>query len=277
MQNVVSFENVLATKTVSRLKRPRLNQFLSPLYRLARVSDYIVASALGAFSSASRHHHIPRFAFIGPTGGGEPIRIGIFAAIHGDETEGAEAVVQFLQELEEHPELARGFHIYTYPICNPTGFEAGTRHSASGKDLNREFWKNSDEPEIHALEKELRAHSWHGLISLHADDTAQGVYGFVKGSLLTEELLQPALSSAENFLPRDRTATIDGFPAREGVIYDCYEGVLTCHAHLHPTPFEIIFETPQQAEHHLQVQASLAALKTILEKYRAFLAIQQNI
>ncbi|MBX7157465.1 MAG: succinylglutamate desuccinylase/aspartoacylase family protein [Verrucomicrobiae bacterium] len=273
----VIFSSPSSFRSVSRLKRPRCNQLLAPLYRLARVSDYLFAKTLGAFSSQARHHHIPRFIFLGPTGGGEPIRIGIFAGIHGDESEGVEAVAQFLQHLEENPELARGFQIYVYPICNPTGFEAGTRLSVSGKDLNREFWKNSSEPEVQYLEKELREGKWHGLISLHADDTTDGVYGFVKGSLLTEELLNPALEAAEIFLPRARTSMIDGFPAKDGIIYQCYDGVLTGPSQLTPTPFEIIFETPQRAARALQVQATVAALKTILEKYRAFLAIQPNI
>ena len=30
-----------------------------------------------------------------------------------------------------------------YPVCNPTGFEDRTRFSRGGKDLNREFWRNS--------------------------------------------------------------------------------------------------------------------------------------
>jgi len=277
MQNIVSSENSSTTKIVQRLKRPRLNRSLSPLYRLARVSDYLVPSTLGAFSSESRIHHIPRFVFMGPAGGDDPIRIGIFAAIHGDESEGTEAIIQFLQTLEENPELARGFQIFTYPICNPTGFETGTRLSSSGKDLNREFWKNSSEPEVRYLENELRTWKWHGLISLHADDTAQGIYGFVKGGLLTEALLDPALTAAERYLPRARTPMIDGFPARDGIIYRCYDGVLTSPAKLTPTPFEIIFETPQHAPRPLQVQATLEALKAILEKYRVFLAIQQNI
>ena len=143
--------------------------------------------------------------------------------------------------------------------------------------MNREFWQDSQEPEIRFLEQELHEGKWHGLISLHSDDTVPGIYGFIKKGLLTEALLQPALISAETFLPRTRTSTIDGFPARDGIIEQCYEGVLTTPAHLQPTPFEIIFETPQRAPRSLQIRANLAALKTILEKYRAFLAIQQNI
>lgn len=277
MSVILSSSSYLRKRHITRLKRPRLNQFLSPLYRLARVSDYLVASSLGAFSSESRLHHIPRFVFMGPAGGGDPIRIGIFAAIHGDESEGAEALVQFLYLLEENPDLARGFQIFTYPICNPTGFEKGTRLSENGKDLNREFWKNSSEPEVKYLENELYTGKWHGLISLHADDTVEGVYGFVKGGLLTEALLEPALQSAETYLPRAHTSVIDGFPAQQGIVQQCYDGVLTSPTKLSPTPFEIIFETPQLTSRSLQIQATLAALKTILEKYRAFLAIQPNI
>ena len=51
--------------------------------------------------------------------------------------------IQFIKLLEAKPELAAGYYLSFYPVCNPTGFEDGTRHSRSGKDLNREFWGNS--------------------------------------------------------------------------------------------------------------------------------------
>ena len=37
------------------------------------------------------------------------IRIGIFAAIHGDEPQGALAVRQFAARLHQNPELAKGY------------------------------------------------------------------------------------------------------------------------------------------------------------------------
>ncbi len=110
--------------------------------------------------SGGETYELPRYLFVGPRGGDTPIRVGIFAGIHGDEPEGVRAVVQFIKLLEAKPELATGYYLSFYPVCNPTGFEDGTRHSRSGKDLNREFWRNSDEPEVRLLQAELISHSF---------------------------------------------------------------------------------------------------------------------
>ena len=66
--------------------------------------------------------------------------------LSGDEPEGALALGSFLHQLEQKPELAQGYALFIYPVCNPTGFEDNTRHARSGKDLNREFWRDSAEP-----------------------------------------------------------------------------------------------------------------------------------
>jgi hypothetical protein len=116
--------------------------------------------------------------------------------------------------LEAKPELAAGYYLSFYPICNPTGFEDGTRHTRGGKDLNREFWKNSREPEVRLLQAELISRSFNGVISLHTDDTSDGFYGFARGALLTRHLIEPALAAAEKFLPRDGRAIVDGFQAQ---------------------------------------------------------------
>jgi murein peptide amidase A len=71
---------------------------------------------------ATQEYAIPRFAFMGPPGGGDTVRLGVFAAISGDEGEGAEACVQFLRQWEAAPRTAQGYHVYVYPVCNPTGF-----------------------------------------------------------------------------------------------------------------------------------------------------------
>ena len=95
---------------------------------------------------------------------------------------------------------------------------------------------------------------------MHADDTSDGVYGFVRGHTLTENLLRPALREAGKILPRNVNATIDGFAARDGIVYKHYDGVLDAPVDPTTPPFEIIFETPQLAPIELQVQAVKAAL-----------------
>jgi predicted deacylase len=215
--------------------------------------------------------------FVGSKGGDTPIRIGIFAGIHGDEPEGVRAAVQFIKLLEAKPELAAGYYLSFYPVCNPTGLEDGTRHARSGKDLNREFWGNSNEPEVRLLQAELVSRSFNGIISLHTDDTSDGFYGIVRGATLTKHLIEPALQAAGKFLPRDPRSIIDGFQARNGVIRDAYDGVLSAPPKVRPRPFEIILETPQSPPTFLKECAFVAALKTILTEYRQFIAYAPNL
>ena len=219
---------------------------------------------------------LPRYLFIGSRGGDEPIRIGLFAGIHGDEPAGALAATKFLGEAAREPELVENFLLQVYPLCNPTGWEDNTRHSRHGKDLNREFWKSSAEPEIEILERELRTQRFSGIIQLHADDTSDGIYGFVRGHTLTENLLRPALLEAGKILPRNVNATIDGFAARDGIIYHSYEGILAAPMQSEP-PFEIIFETPHHAPMELQVEALVVAVRTILSEYRRLISFAANI
>src|SRR6476646_316333 len=234
--------------------RLSIQTFLEPLQR----AHGLQSDQLGAFEIGRDMYSLPRFTFRGPNSS-DPIRIGIFAAMHGDEPAGALAASKFLLDLVNAPDVAESFLLQVYPICNPTGFEDNTRCSRRGRDLNREFWRASVEPEIEILERELRTSHFNGIIQLHADDTSDGLYGFVRGHTLTENLLRPALSEAGKILPRNINALIDGFAALDGIIYDHYEGVLAAPARIDPAPFEIILETPHHAPMELQVEALVVA------------------
>src|SRR5258708_4605945 len=168
-------------------RRP-LERLLTQLDQLADNSEHLFKKPFGYFESAGQCYQMPRYIFVGPQGGGDIIRIGIFATIHGDEPEGALALTRFVAALEKNPEIAQGYCLFLYPVCNPTGFEDNTRHSRSGLDLNREFWKESNEPEVRLLETEVWTHAFDGIISLHADNTSGGIYGYVNGAGLSENL-----------------------------------------------------------------------------------------
>jgi protein MpaA len=251
----------------------REKTILEPLHEIAADSGRFLHSPLVHSSGQS----LERFVFAGERGGGDPINIGIFAGIHGDEPAGSHACVKFAEALHVNPEMAIGYNVFFYPICNPSGFERGTRSSGRGKDLNREFWQGSPEPEVQVLENEIHLQKFKGLISLHSDDTSDGLYGFVRGAVLTKSLLAPALTAAERFLPRNLQNTIDGFAAHNGIISECYDGILTSPPRLENSPFEIILETPQQAPLQRQVDAMIAALKSILSEYQRFLAFAADI
>ena len=257
--------------------RRSLADLLDPLDQLAAHSANLVVNQDARFDAAGETYTLPRYLFVGPRGGDTPIRLGIFAGVHGDEPEGCHALVQFLKLLEAKPELATGYYLSIYPVCNPTGFEDGTRHNRAGKDLNREFWRDSAEPEVKLLQAELASRSFQGIIALHTDNTSDGFYGFVRGATLTRHLIEPVLAAAEKFLPRDRRSVIDGFQARNGVIRDCYDGVLSAPPRSRPRPFELILETPQTPPEYLKVCSFVLALQTLLAEYRKFIAYAQNI
>lgn len=266
-----------AREAVEPSARPKrqLERVLQSFDESALRSENLLRKPLGRHPDG--REVLPRYFYLGPRGGGDYLRLGIFAGIHGDEPETVLGLARFVKALESQPELAEGYALYFYPVCNPTGFENNTRESRSGKDLNREFWRGSIEPEVRWLETEIWTHAFHGIVTLHADDTSDGLYGFVNGAVLSENLLEPALRAAERHLPRNRQRRIDGFPARDGIIYEGYEGVLRAFPGPQPPPFEITFETPGRAPLHLQVEAFSDALKTILLEFRYLMAIAQGI
>lgn len=267
--------NLPAARPASSVSSRRdLNRLLAPLNELAERSHHLISGLPGRVEESLP---LPRYLYLGPRGGGDVIRLGVFATIHGDEPEGALALTRFVALLERNPDIATGYALFLYPVCNPTGFEDNTRHARNGRDLNREFWKNSAETEVRFLESEICLHDFHGIVTLHSDDTSEGLYGYVNGAVLSEHLLEPALRAGEIFLPRNRGNRIDGFPARNGIIYDSFDGVLRSLPGLAQPPFELTLETPQKSPMHLQVNAMTSALQTLLVKYRHLLAVAQNI
>ena len=72
--------------------------------------------------SAPPHYkspEIPRYIFVGDQPGESEIRLGIFAGLRGDDNVGAQAIVEFIDDLVAMPSLGSAFRIYAYPSANP--------------------------------------------------------------------------------------------------------------------------------------------------------------
>lgn len=250
-------------------------QLLRPFWEAVE-TGLLDSGSLGGFLSGDAGYELHRFTLRGAADGNTTVRLGFFATIHGDEPQGAQALLELARLSRRDHGLFRGYEIYLYPLCNPTGYEDGTRQSRRGEDLNRHFWRGSHEPEIALLENEIASRHFHGIVSLHADDTSEGLYGFVRGSTISRELLAPALTDAARHLPVNREPVIDGFRAHDGIIVEGYEGILSA-GQIEPRPFEIVFETPAAADCEKQVEAHLAALVAILRRYRGMLSVGNDI
>lgn len=272
-----SEENIETPRISIPRQRRSIRSLIEPAEVVAKKSDRIFSNRLAEFETSGEFYRLPRYTFIGPRGGGDYLRIGIFAGIHGDEIGSAMGAVRLLELFHGNPKLARGYELFIYPVCNPTGYEDNTRWSRSGIDLNRFFWKNSRFAEVNQLEQELIGLNFDGLISLHADDTSDGLYGFASGPSLSRYVLQPALHAASSVLPLNESKEIDSFPARKGIIVDGYDGMLTAPPKQHPRPFEVVFETPHNSPVEDQIQAILLAVSAILEQYQVLISQADNI
>ncbi len=248
---------------------------LRPFWEAAE-AGLLESGGLGGFIAEDRGYELHRFTLRGPSDGNTEVRLGVFSTIHGDEEQGLHALAELVRQAAVSRLWLRGYVLDLYPLCNPTGYEDATRHSRRGHDLNRHFWTGSPEPEVALLERELAGRRHHGLVALHADDTSEGLYGFVRGATISRELLEPALTAAESWLPRNRAAVIDGFRAENGIIREGYEGILSAGS-VFPRPFEIVFETPAGAPMDRQVAAAVAALRAIIDRYRGMLSEASDI
>ncbi len=243
-------------------------EFLQPLLDLARVSDSVIAGTVGKFTAGGGTFRIPRFIFMGPTGGGQPIRIGLFACFHGDEWEGAEALVELFLHFERHPELVKDFHLYAYPVCNPFGFAASARRNANGCDLAAELWRGSSQVEAYYVEREMGVHQFHGVISLHTAKNSSRFSAACPSALLQEAVAGPALLATRRFSPAGADSAV-------GLAVP--NGFLTATDELRPAPFEINLAIPRLLPGPFWVQGTVAALASILHSYRNLMAFRPNI
>jgi len=248
-------------------ERRSVERLLAPLDAVAESSPRFISKSLGEFENDGHTYTLPRFIYLGAKGGGDTIRIGILATLHGDEPEGALALARFVDVLESNSEIAKGYALFLYPVCNPTGFEDCTSQSRAGKDLNEEFWKNTAEPEVRYLQSEIWMHAFDGIITLRSDSSAEVLSGHAGGTILSEHLLEPALREAEQIIPGDSLRLFEAGNS----------GWIKSPAGLRRPPFEIALQTPRKAPLHRQVDALATALRTILIEYRYLIAIAQNI
>lgn len=247
---------------------PELRNLLLPLLLEVAASPYLIADSIGLWRLGNDRFWMPRFIFQRTPEKKSRIKVGLFAGIHGDEPEGVLGLVELVRRLNAHPEVARDYRLFIYPLCNPSGLVDGTRRSRSGHDCNRLFWQNSSAPEVQLLEKELRREKFDGLIALHADGKSDGVYGFVRGRGETSTLLQDALNAARHALPLSQSSLIDGFAVSNAIIRTCHPGVLSAPSDQQPPPWEIILKTPQGSPAPLQRQAFILAIAMILGRNR---------
>lgn len=250
---------------------------LAPLDRACGDSVNLVRKPLPNFEVGGKEFHIPRYLFVGPRGGAEPIRVGLFAGLQGDEPEGTAALVEFALAVETNAELARNYFLFLYPILNPSGFEERTRLTASGVSIANELWRNSTSVEVQQIQSELWMHAFDGIISLRTEAAAEELSIEVGGPIFARHLFGNGLAQAQDILPQAVRSGPDALPRLRGAVLEKRNELIRAAPGLKPRPFEIVITIPGRAA-GLQQRAAVALLiQRALTDYRDFIAYGANL
>jgi murein peptide amidase A len=103
--------------------------------------------------------------------------IHIAAGVHGDEPAGPHALL----ELVKNDDLDSRFSYRLWVCTNPTGYDAHTRESVDGLDVNRTFGRGGSSPEAKAIITANRDLKFELAIDLHEDDESTGFYCYEYG------------------------------------------------------------------------------------------------
>ncbi|HZV76374.1 MAG TPA: succinylglutamate desuccinylase/aspartoacylase family protein [Candidatus Babeliales bacterium] len=106
----------------------------------------------------------------------EPV-VALAAGVHGDEPAGPWALLELVEARALDPRCA--YRIW--PCLNPAGFEARSRTSAGGVDLNRTFQAAGTSPEASAVLAANRQCAFALSLDLHEDSDADGFYCYEYG------------------------------------------------------------------------------------------------
>ncbi|PTY00742.1 succinylglutamate desuccinylase [Verrucomicrobia bacterium LW23] len=198
----------------------------------------------------------------------------VSAGIHGDEPAGPYAVLDLLRDTEG---VFDGLDAVIFPMLNPDGQARGTRENINGIDINRDY-KRLVSAEARGHVAALRTLSAvDAYLCLHEDYEGKGAYIF---ELNLHERASPTaamLAGMARHLPIELAATIDDFPASQGVI-------LRTEAHRHqmrddwPEALYLSYhhadmgyttETPSPLPLEQRVAAQVAAVRAVGDYLRA--------
>lgn len=134
------------------------------------------------------------------------------AGIHGDEAGATEGLWSWA---EKEADRIRSLNVLIFPCLNPWGLVNNSRFDADGRDLNRGYRLNHV-PQLAAQMQVMAGRRFHLALTLHEDYDGRGNYVYEIASRRPywgEQIL-----AAEKRIPVDRRRSIDGRPARAGVL-----------------------------------------------------------
>lgn len=240
-----------------------VDQLLREFYQAAHAAGFKVTMHERAFG-------YPLLVFQRPSESDPSTAQNVFIStgIHGDEP----APPLALLELLKADSIPHSLNLTICPCINPAGLAAGTRENPDGVDLNRDF-TDFKAIETKSLEKWIRTHidTLDLAIHLHEDWETQGFYLYELNLNGQTSRTERILEAAAKHLPIEMAATIDGHPARGGIIRprklpDIPEGLPEAiYLQMKYDLLDYTIETPSSLPMKKRIAATQVALLAALE------------
>jgi predicted deacylase len=141
-------------------------------------------------------------------------RVYVSAGIHGDEPAGPLAVRQLLSDNAWPPDV----DLWICPCLNPGGFPLNRRENPAGLDLNRQYRQPVAPETIAHIAWLKRQPDFDFCLCLHEDWESQGFYLFEANPDNGSSYAQAILDRVSQVCPIDRSPTIEGWEAHDGII-----------------------------------------------------------
>lgn len=194
-------------------------------------------------------------------------RVYLSTGIHGDEPAGPLAVLELLK----NNRWPQGVDVFLCPCLNPTGFSLNRRENATGVDLNRDY-RDLQTGETRGHTEWLRRKPRFDVsLCLHEDWESKGFYLYELNPDEQPSLAKRIISHVAEVCPIDRSATIDGWDAENGVIHpnkDPFERPQWPEALFlitNKTRLSYTFESPSSFPIATRVAAQVKAVQAVLE------------
>ncbi|MBV9392186.1 MAG: hypothetical protein JOY96_09870 [Verrucomicrobia bacterium] len=199
---------------------------------------------------------IPSYVFIGPRGGGVPIRLALLGCIQPEDQVSTNAIAKLLVELDLAPLLAQDFALFSYPVANPV------RISRRFRDTSSDFWTDAPEATIRYFEQELAGNKLDGIIFARGNEAISGFQIQVSNRVIATEVLWPALEVVHRFVPLSREP-IQVSPQLQNTRHSLFS-----LGQLRPGPFSMIIRTPGHMPVDNQISAIAFSIIQVLRRYR---------
>ncbi len=200
-------------------------------------------------------------------------RVLLTGGVHGNEPAGAEALLQFAEDLAQGSAAYSETAFDIIPVVNPWGWVHRRRRNAEDRDLNRDF-ASFNAPESRIIKSRFDSSAYNLMVDLHEDSHVSGFYFY--------RLAHPNDALCQTIIERVRNAGHPIHHGRVSKIFQARDGVISCalwslrlarairqlslsnYCRLQGRPQSFLFETPSRLPLDARVAMHRIALDALL-------------